>query len=459
MNILTNDFKILNDKLLKKNIEVKHDNYSISINDDIYISDWNSFGIHFVPNILFKLYNSLNIFDFNITFNYKISDEDNIKIYNGIKWIVFDKCKTKNGKFDEILNFDFTKNYWRISTKNIQKNIVISNLRLAIKENQNYLNFKKKKSLLIIGGTLKISKDFDNDDKKLINCFSNNYLFYLKKYLIEKYNFTVYNIPLSENDVNLKYLENLLNFNYCIDINQMGITKKGKLFHEKLKNNILGGIYSIYDNGIKISKNNLTILENNIFCAIPDFNEIIVKYISWAADETIFFPEQNLDKKIILIDDCHYNFERNDSYVILDFCISLLSRYNNLEIIRFGFYDNVINFNDKYKNNMDRYTVIENKIAITEKAKIHNKSWIFFCTHYETLGIPNIESAMAGCLLIYKNNFVNKSLTKNLLKIEYNDISELDNIDIFSQVNFENQRIEALNYTWEKLVDNVYNNL
>jgi hypothetical protein len=81
-----------------------------------------------------------------------------------------------------------------------------------------------------------------------------------------------------------------------------------------------------------------------------------------------------------------------------------------------------------------------------------------FCTHYETLGIPNIESAMSGSLLMHKKNYVNDFLTKNLIKITYDDINELNNIDIFSKVNFEKQRSLALNYTWEKLVDNIYNN-
>lgn len=459
MNILTDEFKILNNKLLN-NIEIKQNNYIINIKDDISISEWNSFGIHFIPNILFKLYKSLNIFNFNLTFDYELSSIDNIKIYNGINWNIYDNYNSLNGKFDENLNFDFTKNYWRISTKNIQKNITIKNLKLTIKNDEKFLDFKQKKILLIIGGTLVISKDFDNDDKKLIKCFSDNYLFYIKKYLIEKYNFNVYNIPLSENEANIKYLENLINFDYCIDINQLGITKKGLEFYNNLNPKIKHDIFSIYDNGINISKN-ANILETKIFCAIPDINEIKVNYISWAADENIFTPNQDKNKKIILIDDCHYNYEEqfNDSYAILDFCINLLSKYSDLEIIRFGFYDNVINFSDKYKNFVDRYTVIENKISIVEKAKIHNKSWIFFCTHYETLGIPNIESAMSGCLLIHKKKFVNDFLTKDLIKITYDNIDELNIIDIFSKVDFNRQRNIALNYTWEKLVDKIYENL
>ena len=138
--------------------------------------------------------------------------------------------------------------------------------------------------------------------------------------------------------------------------------------------------------------------------------------------------------------------------------MKLLENDDNIKIIRFGFYDSLINFIDKYKDkySSSRYEVIENKISIEEKAKIHNRAWIFFGTHAESLGIPFIESAMAGNLLIYKSNYVNSKLTKNLVKIEYKNIDDLYNIDIFTHVNIDKQRTIALNNTWEKLVDRIY---
>lgn len=458
MNILKNQYKILNENLIN-NINVSNNIYKINFINEIEPKNWNSFGLHLSPNILFKLHNSLNKFNFNLIFNFKMSIPSIIKIYNGIKWLIFDNYNTTDGKFNEILNFDFTKNYWRISTLDIQTSIEISNIQISIVNDEIYTNYSVNKSLLIIGGSLIMSKDFNENDKSLINTFSNNYLYYIKKYFIQKYNFNVCNLPLSETDNNVENLDGLIYFDYCIDINQLGITKKGIEFYLKLKSKIKYDIFSIYDSGINISKNNSNILEKYVFCAIDNFKENKVKHIGWAADEKLFMPKQNSEEKIILIDDCHYNFDRNDSYNVLDYCINLLSKYKNLKIIRFGFYDTIINFKDNYKNKIERYTVIENKISIIKKAEIHNKAWIFFCTHYETLGIPNIESAMSGCLLIYKKGFVNDLLTKDLLKIEYNDINELNDVNIFNKVNFEKQRYLAMNNTWEKLVENIHKNI
>lgn len=462
-NILTSKYKIMNDKLIK-NIELINNGINVLILNDVESKEYNSFGVHYEPNILFKFYESLNIFNFKLTFDYEISESDQIKIFDGKKWTIFNNYNTSYGTFNEILNFSFLKNYWRISTTHVQKNIKIINLNISIVNDEIFKSFQSKRSLLIIGGSLKMMKDFNENDNQLITTFGDNYLYNIKKYFIQKYNFNVYNVNISEIENNIFYLENINSFDYCIDVNQLGITNKGKIFYDVLKPKIKYGCYSLYDNyalfpGINSSKKSDDVLEDCIFCAVPDQNEIKVKHIGWASDDKIFFPNQDPNEKIILIDDCHYSDERNDSYNILDYCISLLQIYKNLKIIRFGFYDNVLNFNDKYKNKINNYTVIENKISITEKSKIHNKSWIFFCTHYETLGIPNIESAMSGSLLIYKKGFINNYLTSDLLKIEYNDVNDINKLEIFSKVDFDTQRKLAMNNTWEKLVDGIYINL
>ena len=108
---------------------------------------------------------------------------------------------------------------------------------------------KSKKSLLLIGGDLNMCKEFDITDKKLIQTFSNNYVYYTKNYFINKYNFNVYNISFSETESNENYLDGLLDFDNCIDICQLGISKKGVSFYTKLRTKIHQKICSISDNG------------------------------------------------------------------------------------------------------------------------------------------------------------------------------------------------------------------
>ena len=453
MNILTDEFKIMNPYLVEK-VLVEDNTYSIKLKD-AEDKVWHSFGLHIIPNILFKKYVSLNVFNFNISFDYQLAHDDNICIYNGISWNTY-HTDNASGTFNEIINFNFTNNYWRIRTEKQQCEIIFKNINISIAQDEIYNNYILKKSLLLIGGSLSMCKDFEIDDNKLINSFADNYLYNIKKYFKMKYGFNVYNIPLAEKQPDEHYLNGLLMFDYCIDINQFGLSNKGTNFYAKLKNKIHHKMCSISDDGKYYSP--IASLEDIILCALQNYENEKCKCIEWAADDSLFKPEQNSDQKIILIDDCHYNMdEHSDSYNVLDYCIKQLENDDDIKIIRFGYYDSAINFVDKYKNKYEsRYEVIENKISIGEKAKIHNKAWIFFGTHYETLGIPFIESAMSGNLLIYKSNFVNSELTKNLLKIEYNDMDDLNNIDLFSKIDFDKQRAIALNNTWEKLVDRIH---
>ena len=132
-----------------------------------------------------------------------------------------------SGHFNESVKFNFTNNYWRISTLNPQTKIKFKNICISIIHDELYNIYKSKKSILILGGTLSMCKDFEEDDKKYISTFSNNYLYYIKKYLIYKYELNVYNIEVSECDGNTLILEGLMQFDYCIDINQFGIHKTG----------------------------------------------------------------------------------------------------------------------------------------------------------------------------------------------------------------------------------------
>jgi hypothetical protein len=176
----------------------------------------------------------LNIFNFVLEFQYELSIDDDIRIYNGINWTVYN-TNSKIGNFNEIMLFNFRNNCWRISTSNIQNKIILKNIKITIRDDDVYQNFNNKKKLLLIGGQTKLTKDFDQEDIKLINCFNDNYCYYIKKYFIQKYDYHVYNIPLSERTIDLSYLDGIIDFDFVIDINQRGLQRKGMEFYDKLK--------------------------------------------------------------------------------------------------------------------------------------------------------------------------------------------------------------------------------
>jgi hypothetical protein len=132
-----------------------------------------------------------------------------------------------------------------------------------------------------------------------------------------------------------------------------------------------------------------------------------------------------------------------------------MNKKNFVYVIRFGFGDKSQNFIDKYKNKYDRYTVIEEKIPLKKKAEVHNIANVFWCTHNETLGLPNIESAMSDCLLIHPKGFVNEKLTHYLEHIDYTDINEITLDRMINSYMPNKQREKALEFTWEKKCERI----
>ena len=130
--------------------------------------------------------------------------------------------------------------------------------------------------------------------------------------------------------------------------------------------------------------------------------------------------------------------------------MEIMKANDHVYVYRFGFGDAAQNFIDEYKGKHDRYTVVEHKLPLRKKAWFHNSADVFWCTHYETLGIPNIESAMSDCLLVHPRGFVNKELTKYLDHIDYDDIREVTLDRIVSRYEPGRQRSKALEFTWEK---------
>lgn len=451
MNILINKHQINNSKF---KLELNNNKYIINRIDNIDKSHFFSFGLQIYINpFLYK-----NKFEGNLKFKYKFSDKTNIKIYTGSKWIYY-KNNSKEGIFDENITFEnllFTnyKPKWRIGFENILDNIEIFDIQLNIIIN--------KPILLLIGTNV-----FNDLNEKNFSDFNSVNCYYLKKYLSKNYHI----INANQDDLikNINYLN--FKITHLITTSLHGFTKdKWNLNNfNKLINNISGKICVSTD-----SINDQFIIHDetynqNIYF-IPSIDNTSDKYsnqiicTNWAADEELFYPNKLNDKFIILIDDCHYEQRNNTNYndsihnkskQILDYCINIMLDNKDIIIYRFGYFDNTNNFKDNYKNKHERYIVLENKIPFEKKAYYHNIANIFWCTHYETLGIPNIESAMAGCLLVHPKNFVKKELTQYLDIYEYDNINEI-NIDLLKKkYNYINQRKKALNFTWEKKCDKI----
>lgn len=145
-NILTSEYKIMNEHLI--NSQDYNNSIRVSFKPGIINKDYSSFGIHIVPNILFKTYDTLNCFSFTLKFNFKLKKPDDFNIYNGIEWITV-KNDLHTGTITKTLNFNFKK-YWRIRTSHCVDYFELSNINIYIDSNcENFKEFQKKKKIII----------------------------------------------------------------------------------------------------------------------------------------------------------------------------------------------------------------------------------------------------------------------------------------------------------------------
>ena len=202
-NILTSEYKIMNEHLINSQ-DYNNNSIKVSFKSDVINKDYLSFGIHIIPNILFKMYDTLNCFLFTLEFDFKLKEPVDFNIYNGIEWILI-KNDLYTGKIIKTLNFNFKK-YWRIRTS-VCVDFEIINVNIYFNSNcEKFKEFHKKKKLLLIGGQDSLTNDYIDIDKNQITCFGDNWVYNYKKYFTND-NSIVYNINCSQKESTIQFLE------------------------------------------------------------------------------------------------------------------------------------------------------------------------------------------------------------------------------------------------------------
>ena len=455
-NILSDEIKYCNINRIKDIIEFTSNttnSVSVIFKKDIcdikkYQSLYKTFGIHIKPNILIMNHNCFNNLYYELSFDYEIDTLSSIFIYNGLHWNNY-SIDNKIDKFTLKSRFNF-KNLWRIRF-DLVTNFKINNIKLEI-HNSNY-EFINQKKILFIGGSEKWMNN--NLNKSLINTYGDSIFYNLSYYFKFKYNYLIFNINLAQKESKYTIFNGLIHFNDCIDLSQRGLYNKEPDFVNQLKTFVSNNLACICDNNINVPNNENI---NYLLYTLPNIEYNNTKYIAPGCDSTIFKVDKNNSKFIILIDDCYYDPKMGNDNTpnILNKCISFLKEDDNLEIIRFGYKDKQSNFIDPYENKIKNYIVIKNNLSIIEKAKLHNKANIWWGTHSESFGMEYLESAMAGCLLVYKKGYINTFFNQFYTK-QYLDINDITLNNLKEYKHYDKQHKIALKYNWETTVDNILN--
>ena len=448
MNILVNEFTV-NDACYS----IEHDGTCVSLEKMTHIdkAQFHSFGLFPKLNPFF----CKESFEATLSFQYEFSDDNIVRVYNGKRWMQIGAGGRK-GTVRERITLDgavFTnfRPKWRIGFANAVDWIRLTNVELVVDQ-------PDKPYLLLVGASI-WGRDLEP------SCFCGVNCYYLGRHLSTHYN--VLYCQLTELLDNMRYLT--FDLECAVVTNLHGLMKKGcanrrvgwtKELLDAFRARVAKKIVVSTD-----SVNDLFVTDPTCFndrCHfVPSISQAVkhqprVRQVYWAADPDAFYPDKDADKFTILIDDCHYgqstyaDGRHHKNYEILKHCMEIMEANDHVYVCRFGFGDAAQNFVDEYKGKHDRYTVVEHKLPLRKKALFHNSADVFWCTHYETLGIPNIESAMSDCLLVHPRGFVNKELTQHLDHIDYDDIREVTLDKMVSMYEPGRQRGKALEFTWEK---------
>jgi glycosyltransferase involved in cell wall biosynthesis len=125
------------------------------------------------------------------------------------------------------------------------------------------------------------------------------------------------------------------------------------------------------------------------------------------------------------------------------------SYYNkDIEILHIS--DNIVNIIEKEEDikEFNPYKGVDYETMI----KIYNKADIFINTHYESMGLTNLECAMGGALIVTFNDYLKDEFLK---KIHHHKIID-DNVDwltIFNKMDINKSRNIALKYNYKNTID------
>ncbi len=267
---------------------------------------------------------------------------------------------------------------------------------------------------------------------------------------------------------------NSINTEECDHIIGLGLrffTKTPLLETLDLKRRLSGCLSHIYDGGMLDNEVvDITLTIKNDDWLYPPGSENLRysrhlknnKYIGWAADSEILFPNQSDEKLVILIDHSAFNATQVDQTLSVLMNVRLLVE-NDALWKRYGYKEihvQMITDGKVSRLNMNEISVSpykKNSIPFNDIVDFYNSSHIFMVTHNETVGLSMLEAAVAGAIVVTPKNLappdrletINNVITSGL--IDWGKV--LNAIDPV-----KNSNVAKIN-SWNKVANNIIHHL
>lgn len=283
-----------------------------------------------------------------------------------------------------------------------------------------------------------------------IKCFSDVYAYYIHSYLIDKAEVTTK--PVS----GLEDIDPTSDANICLGLRYFSNIPKESI--PKLNN-----LYQIYDGSRLDNEPVFTFtLKDDYYKYKNDPSRLERhlkhnKYIGWAADHTIFYPQQT-NELTFLIDHTNYGPNKLDyshtiKQQVKEFIDSKQWQHQykscNAFVLDSGRVVDYLHPIDRYDRSI--------QIPYTEIAKIYNKAHVFFVTHPESLGQTALETAMSGALIVTPKSCLAPDRLNTINHYAHN--LKIDWDQVLENINPEKNRERAIENSWDKLTDNIINHI
>lgn len=251
---------------------------------------------------------------------------------------------------------------------------------------------------------------------------------------------------------------------HFICLEQSGFVLRHPLFFESTRIRCSGKVATICDHDGRIGSEDLV-----FHARLGQSGSEKAAYVGWGADKELFSPHQEENILNIFIDHKYYSNPKHDSTEdLIEQCCAFARQATPDQLgrgkasIRLTFLgptgieilDPTLVERREFGTDRSKYT---KRISLSELATVYRKSDIFVVTHQESMGLPVLEAAMCGALVLSRQGYVEPELLRALHHLEYS--GEIPLSEAVHMLDVKASRTRAALFDWSLVADRMLERL
>ena len=255
---------------------------------------------------------------------------------------------------------------------------------------------------------------------------------------------------------------------HAICLQQNGWKVREPIFFERARAATKGLVCAICDHDNVIDGP-----QDILFTARRPVNPGRGRYAGWAADLDLFTPEKDPDWLTIFIDHKYHLLPKHDhTEALLKSATSYAARLERegrlvgnpprrVQVVFFS-PDGLERIEPGEIRDIDLGTdrrAFYRRVPGPELAAWTRKADIFVVTHGESMGLPVLENAMAGAMIVSREGFVKPELLRPLSNYEYQKVEQIDWDSVVERLDPVRSRRRASHFTWAEVAQRMLDTL